>query len=104
MKNILKTNLKVKIQKNCADILDLAIQGNLVLLKCKSRNAWKFLEKSAALSMNTEWKDMSSLCDKQMLILKGRFHHFKLSNRHFKGIQNYLRTFSFHFEVLKGVF
>ena len=47
---------------------------------------------------------MSLLCDKWMLILKGRFHRFQLSNRHFKGIQIFLRTFSFHFEVLKGVY
>ena len=43
---------------------------------------------------------MSSLCDKWMPILKGRFHCFQLSSHHFKG-KIFLRTFSFHFESLK---
>ena len=60
-----------------------------------SENALKFLKKSAALSMNSERQDMSSLFDKWMLILKGRFLHFQLSNGHFKGIKIFLGLFLF---------
>ena len=68
-----------------------------------SRNAWKFLEKSAASGMNSEERYAMTLWW-MVLILKGRFHCFQLFNCHFIGIQLFLRTFSFHIEVLKGVF
>ena len=53
--------------------------------------------------MNFEREDMSTLYEKWMLIIKGRFHRFQLSNRHNKGIEILLRTLYFHFKVLKGV-
>ena len=44
---------------------------------------------------------MSSLCDKWMVILKGRFHRFQLSNRHFKRHTNFIKDFFFSFRSFK---
>ena len=92
--NTKKQSMKCFLQSKCTF-------KNVIFSTAVFQECLKFLEKSAASS--TE-EDTSSLCDKWMQILKVIFYRFQLFNHHFKGIQIFLRTFSFHFKVLKGVF
>ena len=80
--NIKKQSMKCFLQSKCTF-------KNVIVFTVVFQECLKILRKVCCFEYeHVLEKDMSSLCDKWMLILKGRFHHFQLSNRSSKAYKS----------------
>ena len=90
--NTKKKAMKCFLQSKCTF-------KNVIFFTVVFQESLKFFFKSLPLRVSILNRKTCPhcVCDKWMLILKGRFYRFQLPNRHFKDIQIFLRTFCFQF-------